>query len=73
MNNLLIIIAIVALFVLFMCKNKENLYGDIIGNNQRMYSDPRDERICHTDYSDENCKFAALNCANNQESLFYNE
>lgn len=71
MHNLLIMILLVAIFVLLMCKGKENLYGDIIGNEQKMYTDQRDPRVCHSDYSDENCKFVALNCANNQESLLY--
>lgn len=73
MNNLLIIIAIVVLFVFFMCNRKENLYGSIVGEKQIVYKDPKDNRVCYTDYNDENCKFVAINCVNNEESLLYDE
>jgi hypothetical protein len=72
MNNLLIIVAVVVIFVMLMCNRKENLYGDIVGNEQKMYKDPRDRYVCHTDYSDDNCKFVALNCIGNQGSLLRN-
>jgi hypothetical protein len=69
MNNLLVIVAVVVIFVMLMCNRKENLYGDIVGNVQKMYKDPRDRSVCHTDYCDDNCKFVALNCIKNNNSL----
>jgi hypothetical protein len=70
--NLLIIVLILVGAYLFFCDGKKTEGWTMVeGGEQTWKQLPRDMNVCDTGFEDEECKFNAINCLQNKNSLFY--
>lgn len=69
-----ILIAIIVFYLYTMQKRKqEHENWTLMSGGDQMWEEmPRDTSICDTGFDDDGCKFSAVNCLKNPNSIFYN-
>ncbi len=75
LNNttlLLLLLAIVVIYLYVFRTNDNNEHWTLLAGAQQNWEKlQREENICDTGFSDEECKYSAINCLKNPNSEFY--
>jgi hypothetical protein len=74
LNSKLVLAILIVVVVLYLYKTqreKSENWTLLAGGQQKWDELPREPSICDTGFSDDECKFSAINCLKNPNSAFY--
>jgi hypothetical protein len=75
LNSIMVLAVLIVMIIYYLCttqkKEKREKWTLLAGAPQKWSKLPRESAICDTGFYDDECKFSAVNCINNQNSAFY--